>query len=339
MRDKKNNEHSFRDYNNSNSKVKNTYQHGQENQNLFFVQSMKKIYASRNGFTNAQGNKIRKRLMDVFAELDKVIDESDPDTDLPQIFHAYQTGEALKNFCKSNNPSEIREDILIKDLFSPDEWNTLPSYYQQRFSTHLHQLYLAIKDWSWLPLVGFLHDLGKVLATKEWGALPQWAVVGDTFPVGAPFAAANVYAEDGFYQKNPDLNLKDNQLATFGIYPRHCGFEKLQMSWSHDEYCYSVLSQTVHHLPEEALYIIRFHSFYPWHTPRQGERGYAALANDKDWMMLPLLKVFQQSDLYSKKAELPNIDQLKQYYLALIERFVPGRASSHYHLRPAQIRW
>lgn len=34
---------------------------------------------------------------------------------------------------------------------------------------------------------------------------PQWAVVGDTFPVGVKFAPSIVYRADTFDQ-NPDLN-------------------------------------------------------------------------------------------------------------------------------------
>jgi hypothetical protein len=37
---------------------------------------------------------------------------------------------------------------------------------------------------DWFHLVGFIHDLGKVLAHPAFGAQPQWAVVGDTFPTG-----------------------------------------------------------------------------------------------------------------------------------------------------------
>ena len=37
---------------------------------------------------------------------------------------------------------------------------------------------------DWFHLVGFIHDLGKVLAHPALGSQPQWAVVGDTFPTG-----------------------------------------------------------------------------------------------------------------------------------------------------------
>src|SRR5436309_16056396 len=47
------------------------------------------------------------------------------------------------------------------------------------------------------------------------------------------------------------------------------------MSWGHDEYLYHVVGG---HLPEEAGYVIRYHSFYPAHR----EGAYTHLMNDQD---------------------------------------------------------
>src|SRR2546423_3727603 len=49
---------------------------------------------------------------------------------------------------------------------------------------------------DWFILTGFIHDMGKVLCL--FGE-PQWAVVGDTFPVGCKFSDKIVYPE---YFKN-----------------------------------------------------------------------------------------------------------------------------------------
>lgn len=329
----------FRDYSATTSRVVNTYKKMQEGQAPAFVSLMQRKYTSQTGYTDKNGNKLRKRIGDVFTILDHLVDESDPDTDFPQIIHAYQTGESLRAFCNPSDTSQIKADIAIKNLFSSEEWQALPYYYQQKFDTHLHRLYPHITDWSWLPLVGFIHDLGKVLASQEWGALPQWAVVGDTFPVGVPFSTSNVFAEFGFFKKNSGLTLSNKDKNSFGNYAKHCGFDQITMSFGHDEYCYSVLNRAIHHLPEEALYIIRFHSFYPWHTPRNGIRAYTELANDKDWTLLPLLKLFSTADLYSKHADIPNCKELKNYYQKLIEKFIPGRKETGYDLRPAKLLW
>ncbi|KAF2323503.1 hypothetical protein GH714_035813 [Hevea brasiliensis] len=62
---------------------------------------------------------------------------------------------------------------------------------------HLLQTAEAIrKDYpneDWLHLTGLIHDLGKVLLHPSFGELPQWAVVGDTFPVGCAFDESIVH--------------------------------------------------------------------------------------------------------------------------------------------------
>lgn len=333
--DSRKEEHVFRTYENDPaSRIRETYKKMHENQNVLFVKSMKKKYASPEGYTTENGEKIREAFIDVFAELDKIIDESDPDTDTPQIYHAYQTGEALRLLLDPSDPTKLRNDIYIKDYFSEKEWEKLTPKDKEKFQTTFQALYPHIKDWSWLPLVGFMHDMGKVLATDRWGKLPQWAVVGDTFPVGAPFSSANVYYNQGFFKTNPDLTAKTEK------YKEHCGFKKVKMSFGHDEYFYRILKRTQHHLPREALYMIRFHSFYPWHTSRSGERGYEELASKSDRIKLPLLKLLQRCDLYSKKDKLPNPEQLKSDYMTLIEKFIPSNEQPNYAPPgPAKILW
>ena len=52
---------------------------------------------------------------------------------------------------------------------------------------------------DWFVLTGFIHDMGKVLCL--FGE-PQWAVVGDTFPVGCAHSDKIVYPE--FSAATPD---------------------------------------------------------------------------------------------------------------------------------------
>jgi len=315
----------FRTYSQDDA-IARTYKKMQKKQTRVMIDLLEDIYTQPGGF---KGHEIRKKLMDVFGLLDSVIDESDPDTDLPQIYHAYQTAESLRKWVDENNQLK---SIVIKDLFSAHEWDSLKPKYQKLYNTTLDKLFPKIKDWSWLPLIGFIHDLGKVLATEEWGSLPQEFVVGDTFPVNEPFATANVYADNRFFAKNPDLTHKSN-------YEKHCGFDNLKMSFGHDTYCYSVMKNNRNHFPPEALYIIHYHSFYPWHSPKAGERGYTRVANRNDWLMLPLLKLFQKSDLYSKAAEVPDIKKLEPYYEGLIRKFIPGENECDATQSPGMLRW
>lgn len=164
---------------------------------------------------------------------------------------------------------------------------------------------------DWMVLTGLMHDLGKVLCLF---GQPQWAVVGDTFPVGCAFSKKIVYSEY-FDQFNPDA--KDERYNTkLGVYTEGCGLRNVTMSWGHDEYLYHILKG---YLPEEGLYMLRYHSFYAWH--REGEYGY--LMDDHDRAMLPWVKLFNPYDLYSKCPVKPDWEALKPYYVALIEKYLP----------------
>jgi len=185
---------------------------------------------------------------------------------------------------------------------------------------YIHNLYPDIEDWDWLILVGFIHDLGKVLLSDKFGALPQWSVVGDIFPVGCKYNENCVFENWGFYNENPDS--KDPMLNTdLGIYSKNCGFDNLQMAFSHDEYLASVLEKNSTNFPKEAMYVIRFHSFYPWHSSKSGTRGYEFLASEYDWRMLPLLKAHMKADLYSKSRDIPSLGEAKDKYNALIAKY------------------
>lgn len=75
----------------------------------------------------------------------------------------------------------------------------------------------------------------------------------------------------------------------YGIYEKNCGLENVLMSWGHDEYLYQVLKHNGTTIPEEGLYMIRFHSFYPWHTGGD----YKHLTNEKDESMMKWVLEFK----------------------------------------------
>lgn len=128
---------------------------------------------------------------------------------------------------------------------------------------------------DWLHLVGLIHDMGKVMAFYDE---PQWAVVGDTFPVGCEWSKNIVFRHESF-DGNQDIdNAKYN--TKYGMYEANCGVEQLMMSWGHDEYMYRVLKHNKSTLPQQAMNIIRFHSFYPWHTC--GDYGHFEANGDED---------------------------------------------------------
>jgi inositol oxygenase len=165
---------------------------------------------------------------------------------------------------------------------------------------------------DWFVLTGLMHDLGKVLCL--FGE-PQWAVVGDTFPVGCAFSNRIVYPE--FFADNPD-SADPRFQSRCGIYQENCGLRNVHMSWGHDEYLYQVVEG---HLPEPALYMIRYHSFYAWH--REGE--YRHLLDSRDRDLLAWVRKFNRYDLYSKSPMRPRWDQLAPYYTSLIDKYLPGK--------------
>lgn len=169
----------------------------------------------------------------------------------------------------------------------------------------------------WMQVTGLIHDLGKLmLFFPELETQGQWDVVGDTFPVGCAFDPAIIYRNTTF-DDNPDST--DPVYNTkMGIYTKGCGLDNVMLSWGHDEYLYHVIKDQSE-LPAEALAMIRYHSFYPWHR----EGAYRDLMCESDWDMLKAVQAFNPYDLYSKSDEVPSVEELKPYYMGLIEEFFP----------------
>lgn len=164
----------------------------------------------------------------------------------------------------------------------------------------------------WMVLAGFVHDLGKVLCL--YGE-PQWAVVGDTFPVGCAYSDQIVFHE--YFALNPDSKVPEYQTPC-GIYEPNCGLEKVHLSWGHDEYIYRA---TRNYLPEPAQYMLRYHSFYPAHK----HGAYRHLMSAHDEAMFEWVRKFNPYDLYSKGAAKPRVEELRQYYEDLVAEYFPDQ--------------
>ncbi|XP_073289762.1 inositol oxygenase 4-like [Primulina huaijiensis] len=187
---------------------------------------------------------------------------------------------------------------------------------------HLLQTAEAIrKDYpndDWLHLTALIHDLGKVLLLPRFGSLPQWAVVGDTFPLGCSFDESIVHHK--YFKTNPDLENPSYNTKN-GIYEEGCGLENVLMSFGHDDYMYLVAKENGTTLPSAALFVIRYHSFYPLH--RAG--AYTHLMNKEDKENLKWLHIFNKYDLYSKSKVRVDVEKVKPYYLSLIEKYFPAK--------------
>lgn len=164
---------------------------------------------------------------------------------------------------------------------------------------------------DWMVLTGLFHDLGKVLCL--FGE-PQWAVVGDSYPVGCAFSDKIVYAQ--YFDQNPDHH--DPRYNTkYGVYEPNCGLENVHMTWGHDEYIYHIMKP---YLPEQALYMLRYHSFYPQHR----ENAYSHLMTPHDHQLFKSVDLFNPYDLYSKSPVPPDWKKLRPYYEDLVAKYLPA---------------
>lgn len=253
----------FRDYAAAPDRVRETYLRNHATQTDAFVAAKLAEY-----FDEDTVGKVRHyeglTLWEMLEHLESVVDDSDPDTDLPQSQHAFQTAERLRR----EHPGQ-----------------------------------------DWLHLVGLIHDCGKML--QFFGEPPEH-VVGDTFPVGCAFDPAVVYHE--LFADNPDRGRFD----ALGRYRRHCGFDAVRFSFGHDEYLARVLEyHATCRLPPQAIYVVRYHSFYAWHQAG----AYGHLAGVTDRALRPLLRSFQRCDLYSKDASPVDVDAVRPYYDGLMRKY------------------
>ena len=264
--------------------------------------------ASKKSFQSTDPNKKQEQFRDYKAEARNSVKE------FYRLNHTHQTVEFVQDKKKEYLSNRTRMMSVweamefLNTLVDDSDPDTDLTQIQ-----HLLQTSEAIrKDGHphWFILAGLIHDVGKVLCLH---GEPQWAVVGDTFPVGCAYSDKIVFHE--FFEANPDSKNPQYQTAN-GIYSEGCGLEQVQLSWGHDEYLYQVVKD---YLPEEALYMIRYHSCYPIHR----EGAYQHLMNDHDREMFQWVQAFNPYDLYSKSHEPPNVKALKPYYDDLIAEYFP----------------
>ena len=85
------------------------------------------------------------------------------------------------------------------------------------------------------------------------------------------------------------LTTSSSHSTKYGMYQPNCGLNNVLVSYGHDEYLYQTLVRNGCQLPPASLYIIRFHSLYPWHVGR----AYDHLCNDEDRKMLAWVREFK----------------------------------------------
>lgn len=246
--------------------VKEHYRKMRQNQTYDYVQRMHNKYLK---FDKPMD------LWEAMGHLNKLVDVSDPDLDLPNVQHLIQSAEAIR--------ADNRSD--------------------------------------WMQLTGLIHDLGKIMylwGSDEDGTSQdeQWGMVGDVFVVGCALPESCVYPE--FNVLNPDMQNERYNTPT-GIYEAGCGLDNLDLAWGHDEYLFQVLdNHEENQLPDEAMVMIRYHSFYPWHTGG----SYKHLLGKGDDTYLELIKDFNKYDLYTKSQKVYELDEIRDYYQPIAEKYL-----------------
>ena len=104
------------------------------------------------------------------------------------------------------------------------------------------------------------------------------------------------------------------------IYSHGCGLKNTSVAFGHDEYMYRLLVANGHKMPQDAEYIVRYHSLYAWHS----SNVYDYLQDKEDARMKKIVKEFSNFDLYTKNDALPkewNHD-LRAYYSGLVKKYI-----------------
>jgi inositol oxygenase len=241
-----------------------------------------------------------------------------------------EVNSPIGEFCRQNHTRQTLDFVLAKEreygLLShgrrtfweaADFLNTLVDESDPvtdlSLIEHLLQTSEAIRHYGhprWMVVAGLLHDPGNVLCLC---GEPQWAVAGDTFSVGCAWSDQIVF--HAFFAQNPASHVPEYQ-TVHGIYELHCGLDQVRMSWGHDEYIHRVVKE---YMPEPALCMLRYHSFYPAH----GHGAYRHLMSALNEEMFEGVCRFNPCDLYSKGAAKPNLQELRPCYEDLIAEFFP----------------
>jgi inositol oxygenase len=190
------------------------------NQTLQFYEKMMKKYS----FVTPRAH---LSIPEAFVALEGYVDSSDPDVDLPNIIHMFQTAEGIR---AAGHPDWMQLVGLIHDMGKI------------------------------MFLWGDEEDGQNGTATGS-----QWALGGDTWVLGVPIPDTAVFPE--FNTLNPDEKMtRACASPEIGIYEAGCGLSALKFAYGHDEYLYHMLVANETTIPREGLAMVRFHSLYPWHT-------------------------------------------------------------------------
>jgi inositol oxygenase len=273
-------ENEFRIYDTKkDSIVKEQYRQMRINQTLKYAKRMKMENLSR---IKKEGR--RMNILDAIYFLNTFVDKSDPDTNLPNMYHFFQTAEG------------IRKDGLV-------DWMQLVGL--------IHDMGKMMFLWG--------KDEDGTTENTQWGLVGDTYILGCKLKNEKVYPEFDFLCPD---MKDPELNTDMGIYEKYcGLCK--CIFTWGHDEYLYDVLQYNKeLGNVSESFPIVAYYIIRFHSLYPWHAYEQYKdlecpddvvfKQYVQLFNKYD--------LYTKSD----DCEKLNIDDLIHYYSDLIYKYFPN---------------
>ena len=266
----------FRNYELYNEGVIDTYKKARQFQTTEFVQNIHKKYLKFDKSLN---------IWSAIDLLSKFIDKSDPDINLPNNMHLFQTAERIR---KDNLPDWMQLIGLIHDL--------------GKILYLIHKRREGLSNEEQWAIVGDTFITGC--------KIPNTIVLPEFNNLNPDMKNENTNTTLGIYQQNCGL---ENCIFSFG----HDEYLYQVLQYNNEFAKKNNINITS--LPLEAYYIVRYHSCYLWHDKNE----YSQFENETDKKMKNIVKQFNQYDLYTKSdTNIINIDELKIYYTDLMKKYL-----------------
>lgn len=217
----------FRNYD-KNDIVKEQYKKMRSNQTFYYANKMKTHNLKRLKYSGFQMN-----VLDAINKLNEFVDASDPDTNIPNMYHFYQTAE------------KIRTDGL-------PEW---------------FQLVGLIHDLGKMMFL-FGNDDDGTTDKTQWGIVGDTYILGCSLRNKHVYPEFDNLCND-MYNEHYNTNLGIYSLNC-GL--SSCVFTWGHDEYLYDVLQYNKeIGNVSDELPEIAYLIIRYHSLYPWHKYNEYE--------------------------------------------------------------------
>lgn len=266
---------SFRNYNDCKNAVRRCYQKQRAHQSRSEACRLVKTYCT---FER------KSTFWELFDTLQHFVDVSDPDINLPNAHHLFQTAEAIR---KAGHPEWYQCVGLIHDLGK--------------------------------ILYTFGCDKDGTSVKEQWGIVGDTFITGCTIPSCVVYPEFNDENKDHVIWSRCQDEAKI--FGSYGPEYKGRGLHHTVCSFGHDEYLYRLLLHNQVNLPPEAYYMIRYHSLYLWHTHDQYSHFENDTDKKmKHWVKdFNQYDLYTKTD-----SQNTDWNALRVYYSKIVEKFFPN---------------